>query len=66
MLITSAKSRSARGAFHQPTFMSSYHDQSYSREWVWNSRKKLGWKVVGTGIVSVTLLQEFYVGYMIF
>ena len=66
MLITSAKSRSARGASHQPTFMSSYHDQCYSREWVWNSRTKLCWNVVGKGIVSVTLLQEFYVGYIIF
>ena len=36
----------------------------YSREWVWNSRTKLCWKVVGKGIVSMALVQEFYVEYM--
>ena len=38
----------------------------YSREWVWNSRKKLGCKVAGKGIVSMAPLKEFYVSYMMF
>ena len=38
----------------------------YSREWVWNSMKILCWEVVGKSIVSMALLQEFYVGYMMF
>ena len=41
-------------------------DQCCSREWTWNSRTKVCWKIVGKGIVSVTLLQEFYVGYIMF
>ena len=38
--------------------------QCYSREWVWNLRTKLCWKVVGKGIVSMVPVQEFYVEYM--
>ena len=40
--------------------------QCYSREWVWNLRTKLCWKVAGKGVVSIAPLWEFCVGYMMF
>ena len=39
--------------------------KGYSSEWVWNLRTRLCWNVVGKGIVSMTSLKEFYVGYML-
>ena len=36
--------------------------QCYSKEWVWNSRTELCWKVVAKAIVIMTPLQEFMLG----
>ena len=60
MLNASAKFQSVRGG-------GGGGGQCYSREWVWNSRTELSWKVVGKGIVSMmTPLEEFYLGYIMF
>ena len=46
------------GAFLGMVWFQVYEgSQCYSKEWVWNSRIELCWKVVGTGI---------YVGYTMF
>ena len=69
MLNASAKFQSVRGASHQGGGWRGEGGvgQCYSREWVWNSRTELSWKVVGKGIVSMmTPLEEFYLGYIMF